>query len=104
MEWENITAEEARDANLAAERDYLLKRAKLNSYYGEQITGSMVGMLEAAGDKQSAIYKAMFTANKAFAIAQSLISIQAGIAQAANNPFPYNLVAMQVSLLKLQAL
>ncbi|OFD31231.1 hypothetical protein A1D06_18485 [Acinetobacter baumannii] len=94
LEWENITAEEARDANLAAERDYLLKRAKLNSYYGEQITGSMVGMLEAAGDKQSAIYKAMFTANKAFAIAQSLISIQAGIAQAANNPFPYNLVAM----------
>ncbi len=94
LEWENITAEEARQTNLAAERDYLLKRAKLNSYYGEQITGSMVGMLEAAGDKQSAIYKAMFTANKAFAIAQSLISIQAGIAQAANNPFPYNLVAM----------
>ncbi|MDA5696556.1 hypothetical protein MMY88_19685, partial [Acinetobacter baumannii] len=94
LEWENITAEEAREANLAAERDYLLKRAKLNSYYGEQITGSMVGMLEAAGDKQSAIYKVMFTANKAFAIAQSLISIQAGIAQAANNPFPYNLVAM----------
>ncbi|MEW7863881.1 hypothetical protein AB2R47_10615, partial [Acinetobacter baumannii] len=94
LEWENITAEEARQANLAAEKDYLLKRAKLNSYYGEQITGSMVGMLEAAGDKQSAIYKAMFTANKAFAIAQSLISIQAGIAQAANNPFPYNLVAM----------
>lgn len=94
LEWENITAEEAREANLAAERDYLLKRAKLNSYYGEQITGSMVDMLAAAGDKQSAIYKAMFAANKAFAIAQSLISIQAGIAQAANNPFPYNLVGM----------
>ncbi|MDN8246507.1 hypothetical protein QZK48_08135 [Acinetobacter baumannii] len=94
LEWEAITAEEARQANLAAEKDYLLKRAKLNSYYGEQITGSMVDMLETAGDKQSVIYKAMFAANKAFAIAQSLISIQAGIAQAANNPFPYNLVAM----------
>ena len=94
LKWSNISEEEARQSNLAAEKDYLLKRAKLNSYYGEQITGSMVGMLEAAGDKQSAIYKAMFTANKAFAIAQSLISIQAGIAQAANNPFPYNLVAM----------
>ncbi|MFA3682659.1 tape measure protein [Acinetobacter baumannii] len=94
LKWNNISEEEARQSNLAAEKDYLLKRAKLNSYYGEQITGSMVGMLEAAGDKQSAIYKAMFTANKAFAIAQSLISIQAGIAQAANNPFPYNLVAM----------
>ncbi|EPK7737047.1 TPA: hypothetical protein OXQ50_003252 [Acinetobacter baumannii] len=94
LEWEAITAEEARQANLAAEKDYLLKRAKLNSFYGEQITGSMVDMLETAGDKQSVIYKAMFAANKAFAIAQSLISIQAGIAQAANNPFPYNLVAM----------
>jgi hypothetical protein len=94
LEWEAITAEEARQANLAAEKDYLLKRAKLNSFYGEQITGSMVDMLETAGDKQSVIYKAMFAANKAFAIAQSLISIQAGIAQAANNPFPYNLIAM----------
>ncbi|MEI1709692.1 hypothetical protein V8Q18_09095 [Acinetobacter baumannii] len=94
LEWEAITSEEARQANLAAEKDYLLKRAKLNSFYGEQITGSMVDMLETAGDKQSVIYKAMFAANKAFAIAQSLISIQAGIAQAANNPFPYNLVAM----------
>lgn len=94
LKWSNISEEEARQANLAAEKDYLLKRAKLNSYYGEQITGSMVDMLETAGDKQSVIYKAMFAANKAFAIAQSLISIQAGIAQAANNPFPYNLVAM----------
>lgn len=94
LKWNNISEEEARQANLAAEKEYLLKRAKLNSYYGEQITGSMVDMLETAGDKQSVIYKAMFAANKAFAIAQSLISIQAGIAQAANNPFPYNLVAM----------
>ncbi|WP_258579424.1 tape measure protein [Acinetobacter baumannii] len=94
LKWNNISEEEARQANLAAEKDYLLKRVKLNSYYGEQITGSMVGMLEAAGDKQSAIYKAMFTANKAFAIAQSLVSIQQGIAQASANPFPYNLAAM----------
>ncbi|HHP6708572.1 TPA: transglycosylase SLT domain-containing protein, partial [Acinetobacter baumannii] len=94
LKWNNISEEEARQANLAAEKDYLLKRVKLNSYYGEQIAGSMVGMLEAAGDKQSAIYKAMFTANKAFAIAQSLVSIQQGIAQASANPFPYNLAAM----------
>ncbi|HCA5186198.1 TPA: tape measure protein [Acinetobacter baumannii] len=94
LEWNNISEEEARASNLAAEKAYLLERAKLNSFYGEQISGSMVDMLEAAGDKQSGIYKAMFAANKAFAIAQSLISIQAGIAQAANNPFPYNLVAM----------
>ncbi|CAP00397.1 hypothetical protein; putative tail component of prophage [Acinetobacter baumannii SDF] len=94
LQWEAITEQEAWDARLAAERDYLSKRVQLNASYGEQITGSMVDMLETAGDKQSVIYKAMFAANKAFAIAQSLISIQAGIAQAANNPFPYNLVAM----------
>ncbi|RSO57530.1 hypothetical protein EA756_08530 [Acinetobacter lactucae] len=94
LQWEAITEEEAWSARLAAERDYLLKRVKLNSYYGEQITGSLVDMLETAGAEQSGIYKVMFAANKAFAIAQSLVSIQAGIAQAANNPFPYNLVAM----------
>lgn len=82
------------DRMFAIDADYQRKKLDLELSYGEKITGSMVGMLEAAGDKQSAIYKAMFTANKAFAIAQSLISIQAGIAQAANNPFPYNLVAM----------
>ncbi len=94
LKWNNISEEEARASNLAAEKAYLLERAKLNSFYGEQISGSMVDMLEAAGDKQSGIYKAMFAANKAFAIAQSLISIQQGIAQASANPFPYNLAAM----------
>ncbi|MDC5602470.1 hypothetical protein OFM92_05915 [Acinetobacter baumannii] len=79
-----------------AEKYHDLLRGQYESqfYYGEQITGSMVDMLETAGDKQSAIYKAMFAANKAFAIAQSLVSIQQGIAQASANPFPYNLAAM----------
>ncbi|MFW1768253.1 hypothetical protein [Acinetobacter baumannii] len=94
LQWEAITEQEAWDARLAAERDYLSKRVQLNASYGEQITGSMVDMLETAGDKQSGIYKAMFAANKAFAIAQSLVAIQQGVAQAAANPFPYNLAAM----------
>ncbi|MHA3097747.1 transglycosylase SLT domain-containing protein [Acinetobacter brisouii] len=62
--------------------------------YGEQITGSMVDMLKNAGDEQSGIYKTMFVAQKAFAIAQSMVAIQTGIAQAAANPFPANLAAM----------
>ncbi|MHA3057742.1 transglycosylase SLT domain-containing protein [Acinetobacter sp. ANC 4641] len=62
--------------------------------YGEQITGSMVDMLKSAGDEQSGIYKTMFVAQKAFAIAQSMVAIQTGIAQAAANPFPANLAAM----------
>ncbi|WP_329600560.1 phage tail length tape measure family protein [Citrobacter koseri] len=44
--------------------------------------------------EQSGIYKAAFAASKAFAIAQSLVSIQQGIAMAAANPFPYNIAAM----------
>jgi len=44
--------------------------------------------------EQSDAYKIMFAAQKAAAIAQSIIAIQAGIAQAAANPFPANLAAM----------
>jgi hypothetical protein len=51
-------------------------------------------MTEAIGTfagKQSGVYKAMFVASKAFAVAQSVVSITSGIAQALNNPFPANL-------------
>lgn len=44
--------------------------------------------------QQSAIYKAAFAASKAYAIAQSMVAINAGIAQAANGPFPANIIAM----------
>ncbi|KHE07671.1 phage tail length tape measure family protein [Citrobacter braakii] len=44
--------------------------------------------------EQSGIYKAAFAVSKAFAIAQSLVSIQQGIAMAAANPFPNNIAAM----------
>lgn len=44
--------------------------------------------------QQSGIYKAAFAASKAYAIAQSLVAINAGIAQGANMPFPSNLIAM----------
>lgn len=44
--------------------------------------------------EQSGIFKAMFLASKAFAIADSVIKIQQGIANAAALPFPANLGAM----------
>ena len=44
--------------------------------------------------QQSGIYKAAFAASKAYAIAQSMVAIKAGIAQAASLPFPSNLMAM----------
>ncbi|KJV38183.1 hypothetical protein [Acinetobacter brisouii] len=62
--------------------------------YGEQIFGSMTETMKGAFGEQSAAYKAAFAVQKAFAIAQSLIAIQTGIAQAAANPWPMNLAAM----------
>ena len=44
--------------------------------------------------EQSAAYQTMFAVQKAFAIAQSMIAIQTGIAMAAANPWPLNIGAM----------
>ncbi len=90
-----LQAKAALDAKYADDEEKMrAAQLSMNLSYGEQIFGSMTDMLEASGDKQSGVYKAMFAANKAFAIAQSLVSIQQGIAQAAANPFPLNLAAM----------
>ena len=90
-----LQAKAALDAKYADDEEKMrAAQLSMNLSYGEQIFGSMTDMLEASGDKQSGVYKAMFAANKAFAIAQSLVSIQQGIAQAAANPFPLNLGAM----------
>lgn len=97
------------DENLAAENitwsDYLEKRKEITESYNtaeasmnmghmQSMTGSMLDILASTAGKQSGIYKTMFAVNKAFSIAQSMISITTGIAQAAANPFPMNLVAM----------
>ena len=69
-------------------------------YYGQsaQMMSSafdtMAGVMENAAGKQSGIYKAMFVASKAFAIAESVIKIKQGIANASSLPFPSNLAAM----------
>ena len=61
--------------------------------YGQMFDG-MAGMVEAFAGKQNAAYKVLFAASKAFAIAESIIKIQQGIANAASLPFPANLGAM----------
>lgn len=62
--------------------------------YGEQITSAIAGMFQSQGEEQSKAYKVMFAASKAFAIAESIVAIQRGIANAAALPFPENLAAM----------
>ena len=61
---------------------------------GEQAFGAVAGIMKEAFGEQSAMYKAAFVAQKAFAIAQSIVAIQQGIALAAANPWPLNLGAM----------
>ncbi|WP_299733840.1 hypothetical protein [uncultured Endozoicomonas sp.] len=59
-----------------------------------QLFGNMADLSKTFAGEQSGIYKAMFAVSKAFAIADSIVSIQAGIAEAARLPFPANLGAM----------
>lgn len=61
---------------------------------GEQSFGAMADIMKTAFGEQSGLYKAAFAAQKAFAIAQSIMAIQQGIAMAAANPWPTNLAAM----------
>lgn len=68
-------------------------RLNLQLDYGQQITGSFADIFKNIAGEQSNGYKLMFTAQKAFAIAQSAIAIQQGIAQAFSLPFPLNLAA-----------
>ena len=56
--------------------------------------GSLADVMKNSAGEQSGIYKAMFAASKAFAIAESIVKIQQGIASAAALPFPANIPAM----------
>lgn len=64
----------------------------LNS--SSQIFDSLATMAESWGGKQSALYKGMFAASKAFAIAESIVKIQQGIAAASAIPWPANIAAI----------
>ena len=86
--------QEHQDRMTNIEKAANMARLDLNLSYGEQISGSIASMFKQQGAEQNKYYKAAFTAEKAFAIARSAIAIQAGIAQAANNPFPLNLAAI----------
>lgn len=60
----------------------------------EDIFSSLTSIAENTAGKQSKIYRAMFTVEKAVAIARSIVAIQTGIAQASALPFPANLGAI----------
>lgn len=94
LKYNLITEEEARAAALKNEEAYLQARLSLNMTTSEQIAGSYADMFRNVLGEQSAAYKTMFVAQRAFSIASSLLAIKTGIAQAASLPFPTNLGAM----------
>lgn len=92
-EWEFISEQEKNEKLLQLDREYQAARLNLQLGYGQQIAGSFADTFKTIAGEQSNGYKLMFTAQKAFAIAQSAMAIQQGIAQAFALPFPLNLVA-----------
>lgn len=60
----------------------------------ESLFGDLSDITKQFAGEQSGIYRAMFAAEKAFAVASAIISIQQGIASAAALPFPANIPAM----------
>lgn len=94
LKYNLITEMEAKAELLKVEEDYQRAKLGLNLSYSEQIAGAASSMFGAMMGEQSAAYKVMFAAEKAFAIARSVMAIQTGIAQASSLPFPLNLSAM----------
>ncbi|WP_368881899.1 tape measure protein [Shewanella algae] len=107
------------DQKLGYERQYAERVAEITASYNENMSkieeqrrlvsrnitqeilgstssmfGSMADMSANFAGQQSGLYKTLFAISKSFAIAQSIVSIQTGIAQAAAQPFPANLAAM----------
>ena len=85
----NVRQQYAQQSQSLSAQQYLIQTTAIQS-----TMDSLVSITRDGFGEQSAIYKVAFAANKAYAIAQSLVSIQQGIAMAAANPFPANLVAM----------
>jgi tape measure domain-containing protein len=89
---EQQTAE--RIAEIANKRnaDALAAQSQVLTGYGAMF-GSLADITKGFAGEQSGAYKAMFAVSKAFAIADSIIKIQQGIASALSLPYPANIAA-----------
>lgn len=90
---EQQTAEKIAAVVKAAEDKKTSAQRQALQGYGEMF-GSMAEIQKTFAGEQDGVYRALFTASKAFAIAEAIVKIQAGIANAAALPFPANLGAM----------
>jgi len=96
-----LTEEERTDleAQLASERNERIntlemERLQVITASGQQAFDALADMAKEYAGEQSGLYKTMFAASKAFAIADAIVKIQQGIAAAASEPWPLNLAAM----------
>ena len=78
--------------DVIAKSEAATQTVQLQGY--SSLFGGLADITKTFAGEQSGAYKAMFLASKAFSIAQSIVAIQTGIAQAAANPWPLNLAAM----------
>ncbi len=74
-------------------RDMEVARQSLALTSAEATFGSLADITKGFVGEQSRVYRALFMVSKAFAIADAVIKIQQGIANALSLPFPANLVA-----------
>lgn len=101
LENTQLTEEQRLDLTTRLEQAYLnrtqeleRKRTQQMVQGGEKLFGSLADLSKTFAGEQSGIYKAMFAASKAFAIADAIIKIQQGIAAAAATPWPANIAAI----------
>lgn len=87
------TADQIRQVREKQIADQVTAQSAQLTAYGN-LFGGIADVTKVFAGKQSGIYKAMFAASKAFAIADAVIKIQQGVANAAALPFPANLAAI----------
>jgi TP901 family phage tail tape measure protein len=95
------SAQRAAEIRIAIARDEAQQIRAIRAAQTSAVIGSAQSTAESLASiakdmvgEQSAAYRAMFIASKAFAIADSIIKIQQGIANALSLPFPANLAAV----------
>lgn len=93
VEYQTLEEQLAKDH---ADRLMQIEQARTSAMLqnGQQLFDGLAGAAQQFAGEQSALYKVMFAASKAFAIADAAVKIQQGIAAAAANPWPANLAAM----------
>lgn len=93
---EDYNKREQEAAQTHAERLQQIEQAKASMMIStaSNMFGEMASVARGFAGEQSGIYRAMFAASKAFALADAAIKIQQGIANAAALPWPANLAAI----------